>query len=419
MVESKIDSNSTPLYQPIGDGLLLRQATLEDKAKIAEFQNQILGADSKVEIEALFEGVHSGSKAEDFLVIVDQDERIISSLALLEVEWRVGQTRLRIGQPEFVGTLAEYRGRGLVRQQFDIIHSWMQKRGLAFAVIGGISYYYRLYGYEYALDIYRAGLLTAEQPRDLIQPPPGVEVRLASENDAPALTQLQRTENAQVDIAMDIPEKAWQWTAQVRRLDVNEAEDWVAVQAGQVIGTARIIGKLENLMMHNISGNQTAVVALVAHALRLPGLGKLRIGARPDSTVGRWVARFETGNTRPYAWYMRVNDPLLAFQQLSSEFERRIATSAFAGLNRELELGFFRFGIKLTFADGKIMFVERLPGQQSPKIGIPPDLLPKLLFGYRDIDQLANLYPDFFGDDDWQLLKVLFPALTNNIRFLI
>src|SRR5512137_291623 len=59
----------------------------------------------------------------------------------------------KIGRPELVGTLPEYRNRGLVRIQFEEIHKWSAERGEMVQAITGIPYYYRLFGYEMCVDL--------------------------------------------------------------------------------------------------------------------------------------------------------------------------------------------------------------------------------------------------------------------------
>ena len=76
-----------------------------------------------------------------------------------------------MGQTELVGTRPEYRGRGLVRAQFEVLHEWSAQRGELMQVIAGIPWFYRQFGYEMALP--RGG-----GPRfartDLAPPAPGV-----------------------------------------------------------------------------------------------------------------------------------------------------------------------------------------------------------------------------------------------------
>jgi predicted acetyltransferase len=60
---------------------------------------------------------------------------------------------LLAGMPELVGTLPGYRGRGLVRAQFEVVHQWSAARGELLQAITGIPYYYRQFGYEMAVNL--------------------------------------------------------------------------------------------------------------------------------------------------------------------------------------------------------------------------------------------------------------------------
>lgn len=49
--------------------------------------------------------------------------------------------------------MPEYRRRGLVRAQFDVIHQWSAARGQLVQVISGIPFYYCQFGYEMGLAL--------------------------------------------------------------------------------------------------------------------------------------------------------------------------------------------------------------------------------------------------------------------------
>lgn len=412
--------NGPPVYQLLSDGLLLRQATPDDSEKLIEFNRLLLGNGVAEEVAFLLSGQPQPNfSPADCLVVVDKEDAIVSSVCFIEVEWQLGQTRLRLGQPEYVGTLPQYRGRGLVRQQFKILEGWLRERGLAFGFIGGIPYYYRLFGYEYAVDIPRVGYLTPARHTSLVPMPSGIEVRPVRESDAPALLALDARRNAEVDLSNEVSEVSWRWFARTFRLETHDVEAWIALKDGQPVGSARLQRGAEVVVVSNFTGDLMAAQALIAQALTLPGLGQLKIGATPRSEIGRWLATMQPYPAFSYAWYVRVNDPRLAFEQFGPEFERRLAASPFAGLSRELDLGFYRLGLRLVFEGGKLRGLEALPALQEPKNAIPPDLLPKLLMGYRELDQLAELHPDLSASDDWELLKVLFPRLEPNIRFFM
>ena len=59
---------------------------------------------------------------------------------------------LIVAMLEMVATHPEYRHRGLVRAQIRRFHEVVRERGFDLSLIEGIPYYYRQYGYGYAID---------------------------------------------------------------------------------------------------------------------------------------------------------------------------------------------------------------------------------------------------------------------------
>ena len=85
-------------------------------------------------------------------MVVDGD-RVVSTATLLDETVRVGDVVLPAGQVELVATHTGYEGRGLVRALMGWAHDRSRDRGHLLQVMIGIPYFYRLFGYEYAIDI--------------------------------------------------------------------------------------------------------------------------------------------------------------------------------------------------------------------------------------------------------------------------
>ena len=72
---------------------------------------------------------------------------------LIPQTWTYEGIPFGVGRSELVGTLPEFRKRGLVRMQYEEIHKWSAERGQMVQAITGIPYFYRKFGYEMALDL--------------------------------------------------------------------------------------------------------------------------------------------------------------------------------------------------------------------------------------------------------------------------
>lgn len=414
-------TETSELHLELSGGLLLRRAIPDDIESLLDLNGQMLGEDSRIEVKFLIEGGVPGTGLADFLVVVEPGGRVVSSLSFLEQELRVGQTKLKIGNPEFVSTLPEYRGAGLIRQQFAVLEKWQKDRGLAVSTIMGIPYFYRLFGYEYALEDYRAGFLYPKLHLEKLASVPDLEIRRTVESDAPLLAKMYAHTAAQAGVALSMAESGWAWSARTRELLANNLEDWVALEDGVPVAYARLHLYNTALTVFRFAGSLAGQQAIIKKALAWPNLEKLGVGTVRDNPLARWIATLEPGRRPPYANYVRINDPVLAFRQLAPEFESRLAASRFAGLTQQVELGFYRFGVALSFENGRLTGVEAGPPNPDPRMGMPPDLLPKVLMGFRSLEDLAQRSPDLIvsRDEDWELLNVLFPPLISMINFFI
>jgi GNAT superfamily N-acetyltransferase len=143
--------------------LVIRQATPADRERLVAFNADVLRYQDAAEPDDgiaawtrdLLYGRHPHVSPEDFCLVEDtRSERIVSSLCLISQTWSYGGIAFAVGQPELVGTHPDYRGRGLVRRQFEILHQWSAVRGQQLLALDGIPGFYRQFGYEMALALH-------------------------------------------------------------------------------------------------------------------------------------------------------------------------------------------------------------------------------------------------------------------------
>jgi hypothetical protein len=152
------------VHRDLGGGLILRQATVEDAAAVAAFNSRIHHSpggpfDQRQPHKGvaagtldLMKGDHPTCDASHFTVIEDtKTGSIVSSTCLIPQKFSYEGSEFDAGLPELVGTHPDYRRRGLVGEQFEVLHRWSAERGHLMQAIGGIPYYYRRFGYEMAV----------------------------------------------------------------------------------------------------------------------------------------------------------------------------------------------------------------------------------------------------------------------------
>ena len=359
-----------------------------------------------------------GVGPERFAVAVDATTgAIVSSLCLIPERFRIEGVDLTVGQIEYVATAETHERRGLVRSLMDLAHAWSVEDGHLAEVIAGIPYFYRRFGYEYAVPFPRVWLLP-EDPA-----PAGWTVRPATAADAGVVTDLQAAALDGVRLACVGGDQAW-WA---RRLASGLEPAWFVAERDGVVRGMASIGHgppgVEDVAMLGApavdGGDADGLRALAAAAAATTGR-RPALQSRPQ--VDQLVSDAATLHPRRYSLYVRVGDPVALLERLRPALGGRLQSSSFSSGAGELLVSWYTSSARLTYADGEVRAVEARPGVQNPDrhegIGVPPDLVATLLFGKHGAIGLAERHEDVVLGSRAALAETLFPRLEGDLTLL-
>lgn len=433
------------------DGLVLRRSSAEDAETLADFNARLHSDDGPDQPDErlaawtrdLLARPHPSFDAGDFTIVEDTSSgAIVSSMNIISQVWSYAGVEFKVGRPELVGTLPEYRNRGLVRRQFETIHNLSAVRGEMLQAITGIPYYYRQFGYEMALDLGggRLGYLPQIPSLKEGEQEP-YRLRPARPGDLPFISRLYDAGCRRSLVSCIWGEAEWSYELQGKsRQNINRAElRLIETTAGQAIG----------FLAHpffNWSKGVTLPVTLyelergVSWAQVTPGVLRYlktsgeeqarESGKEPFGAFGFWLGRehpvYRVLKDRlprvrdPYAWYLRVPDLPGFLKHIQPVLQARLQASPFAGHSGELKLTFYRQGLRMVFDGGAIAAIEPwspAPLGHSGDAGLPGLTFLQLLFGYRSFDQLEAAFADCWSDDDDAsgLLEALFPRQASHV----
>ncbi|MBN2385776.1 MAG: GNAT family N-acetyltransferase [Anaerolineales bacterium] len=445
----KIDLKSRPVLRDLGDGLILCRSIAADAAGLAEFNARIhsdKGFDKPDERIAawtrdLLTHPHPTFSPEDFTLVVEAASgKIISSLNLISQTWAYAGVPFPAGRPELVGTLPEYRNRGLVRVQFDEIHKWSAERGEQVLGITGIPFYYKLFGYEMGLELGggRVGF-EAQLPKlkDGEQEP--FFIRPAAEADIPFLMEVYALACQRRLVTCIRDEGIWRYdlSGQSKKNVIRHEIRIIARPDGEPVGylTHPWFNWDAGLVAQNYELRPgiswLEVTPSVARYLWAAG-GQKATRENPRSAFGFWfgtehpsyaVFRDRLPRVRdPYAWYVRVPDLPRFMDTIAPVLERRLAGSPIVGYTGETRISFYRSGLKLVFEKGQLTGAEAWqPAPSDQGTAAFPDLsFLQLVFGYRSFEELEQSYADcWYRDDEARLLlDTLFPKQASSVMFV-
>ncbi|MFE6776607.1 GNAT family N-acetyltransferase [Streptomyces sp. NPDC057702] len=389
------------------DGLVLREAGPADLEQIGALLAARGDAADAVDHRLVVSDPDLGWPA--CAVVVDGD-RVVSTATLLDEEIRVGDVRLPAGQVELVATDRAYEGRGLVRALMGWAHERSAARGHVVQIMIGIPYFYRLFGYEYAVDIPPA--------LPVRTPPPGAgepAIRPARATDLPALAALQDAAQGGFDVAVPHPRARWRWL-----LEHEASGLWVVEREGAVVAGGRVTPPGDSVLLAEAAAVDEAAARdlLRGTALGHPGARTRVVHRAGTVTADAWrdlVDPAPAASAEQY--YVRVPDPAALLDRLRPVLWRRLAAAGIDRGGRDIVLSTFGAHYRLpVLADGLGEVVRGGP-RQSPGPGgaaVAPDQLPALLFGQRGMAGLTTIRPDVYAADG-ELFHALFPPLTADV----
>lgn len=433
--------------EDLGNGLILRRATPDDVDELAVFNSKIhsdYGPEQPdIPVEAwtrdLMEGNHPTFRVDDFTIVEDKrKKKIVSSTNLISQTWTYGGIPIKVGRPELVGTDPDYRNRGLVRKQFELIHRWSAERGEKLQGITGIPYYYRQFGYEMAGDLggSRSGYRRQVPFLEADQTDP-YRVRPATEADAGFISRLYNQGNQRYLLSCVRDEAHWRYEIGGRRENnVNRTVlDIIETSGGEPIGFLGLSPNLwrETFMVkaYELCPGQSwwhvtpSVVRYVwekgsEYAARdHTELQVFVFGLGRDHPVYAAFAEGLPRSRRPYAWYLRVPNLPDFLQTIAPVLEQRLSQSVCSGFSGELNLSFYREGVKLSFQAGRLSGVEpwKVISPSPTHAGFPGLSFLQILFGYRSLDDLMYAFPDCWVSEERNqvLIRSLFPVQGSDI----
>lgn len=436
---------AVPIEKDLGGGLILRRATLQDVEAIAAFDARIHGREAfdqnglSAWVRDLGEGKHPTMRAADFTIVEDTASgKIVSSLNLISQTWSYAGIPIKIGRPELVGTDADYRKRGLVREQFALIHEWSRQRGELAQAITGIPYYYRQFGYEMTLEMSGGWMNHASQypnfPADQQEP---FVFRPAVEADLAWLLKMEQRAQKRSLVRALRDEAHMRYELLGMRPDNINRQEFAVIEtsAGRPVGMVAhpwyCWGQMQPLFTYELDEG-VSYLEVTPFVLRyMWRVGEEHSKARNFvlKSVGLWLGSdhpaYHAANhllvpdRPPFPFFMRVPDLPAFLRAVAPVLEQRLVDSPVAGFGGELILNFYRDGVRMVWEQGKLAQVESwnpLVSEADADARFPNLTFLHLLFGYRTLEDVRYMFADCWANEKATvLLNTLFPKQASSV----
>ncbi|MBN1202386.1 MAG: GNAT family N-acetyltransferase [Anaerolineae bacterium] len=417
--------STTPYHEQLGDGLVMKSvATHGDVERLAAFNAAIHDAQVDPMTRALIEH-HPHTRPEHWLYVEDEASgAIVSALCLIPWTWRYEDVTIKAGEMGIVGTHEDYRRRGLIRKLVARFKTLLHEGEFDLSHIQGIPYYYRQYGYEYAIPLEGGWHIQMHQIPDAdTDEVPRYSVRRAALDDLPVLMQLYNDAAQDLSISAVRDEAVWRFLIEHEPGTANQSEIWLLLDhTGTLVGYYRLdrFGFGEGLNVMEVSRlSHEAAVALLRQ-LKAAAIERkkpyIKLGAPTNTALVQAARCWDARDTGRYAWQIHLVDVARLLRKLAPVFERRLDASPFAGLTQTIRLDLYREAFDLRFQAGRLANVEAVGFTDGGDLRLPPLLFAPLVLGHHSREALQAMYPDVstWGQMGY-LADVLFPKVDSFI----
>ncbi len=443
------------MQKQLANGFILRSLSegyTSDRERLPQFyadvnsehDNELGKERTRILTRDLMSGA-STTTLDDIFVVVDpaQDDRIASATLLIPQTWRYENIPIKVGRPEMVGTLLPYRGRGLVRELFKVIHERSAALGHQLLVITGIPYFYRQFGYTMAVDL---GEEHASIPLHAFadaapNKTPAFTLREANENDIPKL--IQWYDYMAHERLLTELRSADEWRYEISGRNPNSGQHLtfliITNAAGEGVGYLEVYTHLSAKEREVIDctgyvvGDLLSYLATYEDVVRgvkqwatskygfCPALLKFSAGIHDalDTLIDRTMGALVRGPD--YFWLLRVPEMIPFLRLIQPVLEKRLEGSGAHRYSGDLKIGFYDLtGICMTFERGQITTIENITGKDGYDISFPYHMLWNVVFGHHTYDELRAILPEVWASSKAAvLLDGLFPKKKSWLKGLM
>jgi GNAT superfamily N-acetyltransferase len=412
-------------------GVIKSDADLEELIK---FNAVVHGDDDPEEIRRQIDNLPMLDRESNFYIRNLDNGIIVSAASAIPSVWmyeNIPLTNLELG---WVGTLKEYRRKGLARVLYTRFEEILQRGEYHISTIMGIPYYYRQFGYDFILPLGRKVQLRSDQiPVSKDEADKSIVFREARHDDIPSLMRLYDEHSKKMLVHAARTKNLWELQERFHREFEQEFKTIVLEREGRVVGYFRLC--VHGAKKHVPQGLWLSVMesSLATFDDVLRTLQYLRGRAVEENTcridlVGPAVNNLcsvsqSLGGHVDIGWKYQIRIPNTTrfLEQIRPALESHFIGTMFEGMTRELTINTYEHCYILSFVNGKLTTIKDIGMQEVDEyrtFRAPPNDLVRLVLGDCDAEELRAQNIDFIVSREMKLLvETLFPKRDSFIAY--
>lgn len=411
--------------------------TEEELEELIKFNSIIHGPQDGESLRRIIGNLPGFGREMNWFVRDSDKGMIVSSLNGIPSTWAYAGIPIRNLELGFVGTLPEYRNRGLIRALYrEFFERALYQGKFEISTIQGIPYYYRQFGYDFLIPDWRfIFLLPSQVPITTTEERPPwkkLSIRRASKEDLDAIITLYEEMRAQILISTIRKRDLWELQERVRKEYSREFTTYVVRRESEIEGYFRLA------VRENKDDPEASFLTVTENSIRTYDGVRRTLEFLRDQCRKRSLSRFalsgslvsnlskvvqDLGGVPSRGWkhQLRIPDMIHFLNRVRPALEKRLRTTMFEGLTQEVTINTYRHCYVLDFQGGKIKQIKDIgihKPDQNMSFRAPPNDFVRLLLGQYDVEELGHQNSDFLvAGPVKSLISTLFPKQESFIGY--
>lgn len=359
---------------------------------------------------------HPEMTSRDYFMVKQGDEAV-AGLVLIPQRWSIDGVEFKVAEMGCVGTVPEHRRKGTQWILNDAFDEYAKSKGYDMCVLAGIPYFYRQFGYQYAVELdYHTTIEAEKLPKESC-----LVSRTFKEYDISdaqhLLEQLQRNYLVHSIRTTEI----WQMQQETSTYGAEPFKATAFLDGEKLIGYYRWWSEEDVFTVKELATSDERYIEEIAGCIRKKaekqGCNKIKTKLSHEDAFSKYLIKLGAEKNKPYGWQIKLLDPRGFLEKLGPALEKRLAESEFKGLTKELRMNFWKYAISLEFKEGKLVSIKQV-SEAKRVLGMNPYASIQLFLGFRSREALEYAYPDFYirGGNEG-LIDVLFPRKPGYIHY--
>jgi len=379
---------------------------------------------------------HPTTTHTDIAVVVDTQDTVVAGAILLRQSMDYAGVQLKVGRPELVVCHPEYRDRGFIQHIFQLLHAKSHARGDVLQAITGIPFYYRQFGYAYAIDFdqqYVVPFAKIPKQMDGIR---SISLRVAEADAYTAFVTLYDADRLSRGLLCTTPlERSYftylrEQSQAVSAFDpfflIDETDQYVLgyvlIYRGNYDANVCVLGaglckdvgwqSMLHPLLSALERHRSYIQITNPAIQTLTGVSFVLDSKHPIYT--QLSFGYVYTQTPTNAWYIKVPDYQRLFEAMTPILEARVNHSSMRGYSGELIVSCYGQGYTMQWNNGRLVSTRNT---RPPIMGeganacLQNDTMLMMVFGRKSLTQIQEWHHEAWANQQAaQLLSILFPT---------